>query len=185
MKLRLLTASVICLLLAVALSCSNGGITDPTDPDVVIYESFEKDGRPSLAGWSPDDTTSHIKFSRDVPPGGGNWSLAIEPDWAPGFYLACKIAPALQGTNRYRLSFWARTTDSPGFARLNFNEADSSVVRRFILIADAAWSPYSVVDTIAANAGDSILVGLSGGFAEVWVDPSYTYFDLVKLEKLD
>ena len=68
-------------------------------------------------------------------------------------------------------------------AHLNFNQADSSVVRRFILITEKVWSMYSVIGTIAADAGDSILVGLSGGSAELSIGPAY--FDLVKLEKLD
>ena len=136
-----------------------------------------------MAGWIPDHTTGYIRFSQDVPPDGGNRSLAVESGWLPEIFLVYKIVPAFRGTNRYKLSFRAKTTDCPGLAHLNFNQADSPVVRRFILITEKVWSMYSVIGTIAADAGDSILVGLSGGSAELSIGPAY--FDLVKLEKLD
>ncbi len=183
MRLSFLRVSLICLLLSAALSCKKDGITEPPcDQIILIDESFEKDGRGSLAGWVPDDTTSHIKFSLDVPPGGGDWSLTIETGWFQIFYVSKKV-PLFRGKNRYRLSFWAKAKYVQGFAYLNLNQGDSSGIRRLISVTDTAWSMYSVIDTISADTGDSILVGLTGGIGQLLIGP--TWYDLVKLEKLD
>jgi hypothetical protein len=182
MKLSFRLVSLVCLLLSGVLSCSKDRITEPPrNQNVMIDESFEKDGRASLVGWLPDDTTAYIKFSPDVPLEGGDWSLTIGAGWVPDIYFVSKKVPLFPGTNSYRLSFWAKSKGMPILYK--FEKADQPSVVRLVYPADTAWSVYSVIDTISADPCDSILVGLSGGSGEVVLGP--TWFDLVKLEKLD
>jgi hypothetical protein len=184
MKLSFLLVSLICLLLPAVLSCSKDHITEPPrDQNVMIDESFEKDGHASLSGWIPDDTTSHIRFSPDVPSGGNSWSLTIDAGWVPEIYFVSKKVPLFRGTNRYRLSFWAKSKGIPIFAYYVFGKADQPHVETLVYPADTAWSIYSVIDTISAGPCDSILVGFSGSTGELVLGP--TWFDLVKLEKID
>ena len=185
MKLSFLPATLMCLLLSVALNCSNGGVTDPTDPDVLIYESFEKNGRPSLSGWFPDDTTTYIRFSQDVPPDGGNWSLAIRAGWAPEVVSVSRKVSLLLGANRYQFSFWAKSEGVPVCGFYAFKKADQFYSYMSCLSpADTTWSVYTIpFGSCCADSTDSVTVGLSGGSTEL--EAGVIYFDLVKLEKLD
>ena len=183
MKLHFLSVSPICLLLSVPLGCSNGGTTkSQPDPNVLIYSSFEENGRPSLAGWFPDDTSSHIQFSRDVPPGGGRWSLSIRNTLRPQDMTVARTAPALPGTTDYGLSFWAKTKGEPGKAILGGKTGETWVARAIRLAADSTWLAYFASLTVDGDTGDSIFVGVSGSSTS---QTGTTYFDLVKLEKLD
>ena len=185
MKRSSVSVTAMCLLLFAASSCttSKDCITKPPpEPNILMYCSFEEDDRPSLAGWWPDDTTSHMDFSRNVPPNGGSWSLSIRNALNPSYIRVARTVPALAGTTSYEFSFWARTKGKPGIAELGEKTGPGFVTRAIRLEADTAWVPYSASLTCHGDPGDSILVGLWGASTS---EPGTTWFDLVKLEKVD
>jgi len=183
MKFHLLSVSVICLLLSTALGCSNGGITKPADdPNVLLFCSFEEERGPSLSGWVPDRAPSHVSFSRDVPPNGGRWSLSIDNTWKPSNMTVMRAVPALPGTTHYHFSFWAKARGVPERAMLGGQRGNIAILEPIGLKADSSWLPYSKLFTADGDTGISIVIGLSGSST---YESGTTYFDLVKLEKLD
>ncbi len=57
-----------------------------------------------------------------------------------------------------------------------------SVVRKSQLVVDSTWTYHAIVDTIAANENDSLIVGLGGG--AIGTTTGVTWFDLCSLEQL-
>ena len=165
-------------------SCNN-----PTEPGTTIpiqlipNSSFEIDGGPSLEGWRISDTAA-VRLIEAAPTNGGRWSLRFEASPFPGGY-AYFIAPAEQGKHQYRFSLWVkRSGNTLGAAGLSFNPRDTrSVLLNILPISDTVWTFHSFLDTIAANAQDSIRVLSIGGNNEE--GPGQSFFDLCKLERLD
>ncbi len=167
------------------LSCENS--VDPhngSNEDLIQNSSFEIDGNPSLNGWIyksnfPTDTL-YTTFSNDIPPSGGNWSVLLRVGDRQVKYLQTKIA-APAGTNRYRLSVWAKGSLSEqgnsGFVSLALNKTD---IKR-IAEADNTWKYYESIDTISANIGDTLTVTLFSGAS---ARSQSSYFDLCRLELL-
>jgi hypothetical protein len=182
MKLGFVPATLTGLLLSVALSCSNGGVTNPTEnPNVLIYSSFEENGRPSLSEWFPDVATSHIGFSRDVPPRGGRWSLSIKNSFGPSARAVRRSVPAFPGKITYQLSFWAKGEGRPGYALVFEDKPGFQYVTPVNVAANGKWSKYSGSVIIQGDPGDSVLVYLSGRLESA---AGTTYFDEVILEAL-
>lgn len=165
------------------LSCENS--VDPhngSNEDLIQNSSFEINGNPSINGWIyksnfPTDTL----FTNDVPPSGGNWSVLLQVGDRQLKRLQTKIAvPA--GTNRYRLSVWAKAyssipISSSGFVSLELN----NTYIKNIAGADTTWKYYESIDTISANKGDTITVTLNSGTA---YGIRLSYFDLCRFELL-
>jgi len=90
---------------------------------------------------------------------------------------------APEGTHGYALSFWAKRVYVGGWVEFILEQPDSSVVRKTTIISDSTWTFYSLLDTLPANDGDSFTVKLTGGWSEL--AGGETFYDLVRLEKLD
>lgn len=157
-------------------SCKETTVEPTTPVNEISNPSFEVDGKPSIAGWSQSDT-SFIKFSGDVPPGGGNWSVSIETIWGTS-RIRTNIQPD-NGTHRYYLSTWSKIQGVGGEIYLILN----NTVRKKIFVADTIWNVYTIIDTISAKSGDTITIQLSGGFSQLRTGK--TYFDLCTFQKLD
>ncbi len=179
------TTLVAIILTAVQLS---GGCHQTTGPEplggfnLLTNPSFEYYGSGSLNQWYPKDTTV-LHFSSSVPPNGGSWSIAISNTWFPGYAIRQTI-PATPGSHVYRLSCWSKGDGVMGGFWLSVKKAGEigSVVRKSQLVVDSTWTYHAIVDTIAANDEDSLIVGLGGG--AIGTTTGVTWFDLCSLEQL-
>ena len=156
----------------------------PSGTNLLRNSSFESNGSPSLQGWWVMDS-SDVQFVQDTPSGGGSWSIKLESVWGlPPFvpFVRSTIASP-PGTHQYRFSLWAKVIGVGGSAFFMVKTPDTLITRRSIMIADTAWTSYSVLDTLTTDAGDSLLVVLSGGFSHLL--PGQTFYDLCSLEELE
>ncbi len=166
------------------LSCENSVDTqNGSNEDLIQNSSFEIDGNPSINGWTFfHPIQKEFKcFSNEVPPYGGKWSvyLPLVGDRIVS-HLQTKIA-APAGTNRYRLSVWAKAWSVPGgssgFVSLGLNTTNI----KSIICTDTTWQYYESIDTITANKGDTITVMINSG---TQYRSRSSYFDLCRLELL-
>ena len=164
-------------------SKSRDTISAPSgDENLLINSSFEINDIPSLQGWFVSDTSA-VHFSGDAPPDGGSWSISIASAWVPSVYSISTTTAASEGNYRYELSLWAKKQFDGGWADLILYRLDTCYVRKTIVISDSTWTTYTSLDTLFANEGDSLIVVLTGAAGQVVVGE--TFFDLVRLEKLD
>lgn len=167
------------------LTCSKSGdtIVGPSwDGNLLSNSSFEINGIPSLQGWFVSDTSA-VHFSADAPQDGGSWSISIAPAWVPSVYSISTTTAASEGNHRYELSLCAKKQFDGGWAQLILYRQDTCYVRKTVRISDSTWTSYTSLDTLFANEGDSLIVVLTGAAGEVAFGE--TFFDLVRLEKLD
>ncbi len=181
--MRIIISITIYMLICFALSCeSSVDSSNGLNEDLIQNSSFEIDGNPTINGWIyksnfPTDTL----FTNDAPPSGGNWSVLLQVGDRQLKRLQTKIA-APAGTNRYRLSVWAKAyssipISSSGFVSLELNKTTI----KNIAGADTTWKYYESIDTISAKKGDTITVTLNSGTA---YGIRLSYFDLCRFELL-
>lgn len=111
------------VLAALGLGLSIGGIsckgTGPTAPattknNLITNQWFERNGKPSLAGWDVLDT-AYAKVVPDSLPAGGRYALWLAPAWCipdPCFMGGSATAKAygLNGSLAFNLSFYEKNT---------------------------------------------------------------------------
>ncbi len=188
MKQSKFIPGLIILLLALAApGCKESGSGsiengEESSGNLLLNPSFESNGAPSLEHWSVQDT-SRVRFSPDVPPGGGSYSVAIAVDWAPPAFVRTAVA-APAGAHRYRLSWWGKSEQIAGAAYLGIQKPDTLILfyPHGGLTIDSTWTEYSLLDTIATETGDKLVITLSGGISQ-W-SGGKTYYDLCSLEIL-
>lgn len=182
------TYRTLLIVVAVALidccSDSSDGIINITPEENLIgNSSFEFNGAQSLEGWVVENA-NRVAFSDDVPESAGEWSVGIEPGWVPESYIISYLIAAPEGTHNYRFSFWAKRESINSVVRLWVKKPDVNLIVRVIGISSSYWVHYStVITSMNAQSGDTIVVELDGGSAEV--STGSTKYDLVKLIKLD
>ena len=182
--------SCLLILALVLLACresSNTVTLPPSSTDnLLINGTFEVNSTPTLVGWRANSSdTALVAFSTDAPPDGGRYSVRLKNVWTfPGEVMA--VLPTSLGTHRYRLSGWGRSSPQPtaqGFMRLSLQNSGVVFSSKESFFSDSTWTLYSFTDTVTAAIGDSIHVILSGALDQFTT--GYTFFDLLKLEKLD
>ena len=184
MLYRYLSACILFFLTLVVLSCSKDAVTRSSlDTNILFYSSFEKICRPSLDGWYPDSTTIYMEFSRDVPSNGGFWSLSINNTLKPQDMRVMGETSTLSGTTSYRFSFWAKAKGVPGHAMLGARRTGHAYAMKAIGVeSDSTWIQYSDSLTVDGDTNVYVVFGLSGRST---YSSGTTWFDLVKLEKID
>jgi hypothetical protein len=65
---------------------------------------------------------------------------------------------------------------------LALKQAGSTRALTGLIVADSTWHHYSLLDTVTANAGDSLVITLSGGSSQL--QTGTTYYDLCRLERI-
>jgi len=165
----------------------NVSIVSPSPPlELISNSSFESNGIFSLNGWT-SILRPLIDSVRDVPPGGGTWSLAIHGE--NGVQLAGFVevtVPVPIGTHIYKFSVWTKHDDTIGVGGVVSLYLPGVGPERAVNVfhaSDTAWTLQSVIDTLTTTPSD---------FFEVWLTGSYmspindrTLFDLVKLEVIE
>ena len=179
MKLKLLIRLSFILFAFIIFGCTQDDPTEPTEENTLLSTSFENNGRFSAEGWTLPDLSDS---SNDVPSGGGVFSLELEASQPPEVYAQIKV-PVKTQFNKFKLSFWSKSTavtsNIYGKAILSLVRNGSVIQSASISVDDIIWKDYSIQDTFTVATGDSFMIQLSGGIAQLLSGRSY--FDLCTL----
>jgi len=124
--------------------------------------SFTINGVFSLQSWN-ESADSLIRSSTDVPQNGGAYSVAITPGagFVEGAIYQTIAAPA--GSHVYNFSVWGKIQNAGGIVYINvlhYSPPSPPVIIGGPAVSSPAWQEYYATDTISANIGDSIRIGL-------------------------
>ncbi len=149
-------------------------------PNRLIASSFETEGTASIDNWkSPGPPI--VKFSRDVPQEGGNFSIFLKARSLGAF--VSKEVDAINGKHNYRLTYWSKSTEDPGSLSIFNVKGNTKTLIKAQNITVDKWTKYSFVFQVNAANGEKIQILLGGSD---FVSPQgYTFFDLITLENLD
>ena len=174
------------LLALIQLSCTKsvvGPIPQPGE-SLILDWSFERDGQPTLEGWritNPSVTT----LVREPAPGGGEWSLGLEADWAPTTGFVTMPILGVRDGDVLRLSAFVRAVDGQGGGSISLSVGPSYGLQRsrakWASTASTSWTLLSVQDTVSLAPGDTVWVALSSFHTEV--TRRQGRFDLVVLKR--
>ena len=161
-----------------------GPIPQPAE-ELILDGSFERNGEPTLEGWritNPSVTT----LVRDPAPGGGDWSLALDADWAPTTgYVTMPILGVRDG-DVLRLSAFVRAADAEGGGSIALVVGPSYGLQldraKWGHTSSASWTRLSVQDTVQLAPGDTVWVALSSFHTEIMRRQGR--FDLVSLRRI-
>jgi len=178
---------VAALLTLMQLSCTKSVVRPIPQPaeELILDGSFERDGKPTLNGWritNPTVTT----LVREPAPGGGEWSLALEADWAPTTgYVTMPILRVRDG-DVLRLSAFVRAVDADGGGSIALSVGPSYGLRlnrgKWAYASSTSWTLLSVQDTVSLAPGDTVWVALSSFHTEI--TRRQGRFDLVSLRRI-
>lgn len=178
---RIINISFFVLLLMFQ-SCSDNSVNQPAPAENLISNwSFEKNGQPIIEGWVLNPNGKY-SFSNTAPEGGGMYSIQLDCNWGIPNEIRTSV-PAYWGNTKYEFSLLSRKEDFGGYFSINIKRSDSLITLNKINIDSDSWRIYSVFDSIQTKKNDSLVIILAGGFSQVLTGK--TYFDLVRLEKLD
>ena len=156
----------------------------------IVNGSFELDGQSSLDGWS---FTCHGGVSfQEAPPGGGTWSLKLEPGNVQGCFpsVATQTVPGIQSGEVWRLTAWVRQDTATFTVASLYWQIVPSGGTSGTLPADTTtargWTQLTVVDTLFLAPGDSAMIVLDAGrTGGPELEGSGYLFDLVSAERID
>jgi hypothetical protein len=156
---------------------------------MILDSSFEVDSSFSLDEWE-DTGTSEPRFSSDVPPGGGLFSVTWLHGWT--FGRLEKVVPVQEGTHMYLLSCWAKAPPlcpepscrNTGWIEFELERGNigTSELLLFALVKDSTWTEYSLTIAIDSAGSDSLRVILTCPYSQDLF--GYVFFDLVTIEQL-
>ena len=152
---------------------------------VILHESFERDGKPTLDGWRVANP-SLATLVRQPAPGGGTWSLGLEADWAPTTgYITMPILGIRDG-DVLKLSAYVRAVNAEGGGSIGLSVGPSyglwgSRTKR-AYTTNTSWTLLTVQDTISLAHGDTVWVSLSSFNTEIMRRAGQ--FDLVTLSRI-
>ena len=162
-----------------------GPIPQPAEK-LILDSSFERDGLPTFEGWriaNPSVTT----LVREPAPGGGEWSLGLEADWAPTTGVVTRPILGVRDGDVLRLSAFVRAVDVEGGGAIGLSIGPSYGLRtnraKWASTDGTAWTLLSVQDTVSLGPADTVWVALTSGGAEV-APRSQGRFDLVVLSRI-
>ena len=181
MKNKLRTKLAALILLAIFISgCTEEETTAPTDENLLLSTSFEKNGQASSEGWTLPPGS---EFSTNVPPNGGSYSLVLEATQPPENYAFIKV-PVKTNYTINQLTFWAFSSGVSsniyGRAILSLFRNGSQVKSSSVIVDGIVWKSYSIRDTFNVAAGDSFMVQFTAGVSQLL--SGKTYFDLCQLQ---
>lgn len=174
-------------LLTLQLSCSKSVVGPiPAPPGELIFDgSFERDRQPTLEGWriaNPSVTT----LVPEPAPGGGEWSLGLEADWAPTTGYVTMPIPGIRDGDVLRLSAFVRAVDADGGGSITLSVGPSYGFRqnraKRAATSSTTWTYLSVQDTVSLGPGDTVWVALSSFDTEI--TRRQGRFDLVSLRRI-
>jgi len=165
--------------------------TGPEISDVkgkILYQfSFENNNYDtSLQGWK----SPNYSFSKDVPPGGGVWSLQLTPGWIPQQGYAEHSVKLDSGNYQLKFKSETRVVNNStnalggGYIRLIKRSISATNTTKDNILAEkqftnTTWKIHAVLSSVHIGAGDLIVIQVSAGATELvtWS----TLFDNVML----
>ena len=188
-----LPAAFAAALLVLQLSCSKSAVGPiapedpiPEPPRGLIFDgSFEHDGQPTLDGWRITNA-SVTTLVPEPAPGGGEWSLGLEADWAPTTGYVTMPIPGIRDGEVLRLSAFVRAVDQDGGGSITLSVGPSYGLQRnrakCTSTSSTSWTYLSVQDTVSLGPGDTVWVALSSPNTEI--TRRQGRFDLVSLRRI-
>ncbi len=170
------------VLMLITLSCSKkeNPVNPPSDSNVILNSSFEKNGVPDNDGWTISARPLG-EITTDAPPGGETYCLKLEAS-NPGGMATIKV-PVVTNKQVYNFIFWAKTNQPSSSAFFDLIRNGQIQNSEELNIMDTTWTEYSLVDTLQVMSGDSIRITFSERLSPLQFFESY--FDLVKVETVD
>ena len=160
-------------------SCEEETVT-PTEENLLLNSSFEKDGNPAAVGWT---LPAGSEFSTDVPANGGSYSLLLNSSAPPETFAYIKV-PVKTNYTVNKLSFWAKGT---GISSSIYGKAILTLIRNgvqlksdTVFVDQIVWRNFSIQNTYDVAQGDSFLVRFSGGASQLF--SGKTFFDVCQLQ---
>ena len=139
-----------------------------SDRNLLPNGSFESGGRPTLEGWRVNNGAL-TSLVAEPAPGGGNWSLELEADWAPtSGYITAPI-PDLRNGDVLQLSAYLRALSTDGGGAIGIAVGKSyELAQHFkhVESTDTSWTQVSLQDTVSIAEGDTVWVVLSSFHTE-------------------
>jgi hypothetical protein len=194
-RISILT-TLLCILIV---GCKKDQPTQPTNsidqPNLITNGSFESNGIPTMQGWNmiwPPDSSQlrHIRYSTDIPPNGGAWSIVVDSLYKSRIRLATYV-DLPQVNHKYKLSFWAMAQNLSTDVSLMVTGKGWLVSSgKFVAVTDSVWKKYTItseyLDSAYQEVPDSIRV------FQIMLSIDYNpinygkaNFDLIKLEQTD
>ena len=165
--------------------CSEKAVRPMGNENLLANGSFESQGTPMLDGWLPADSQL-AEIIQEAAPGGGQYALRLEADWAPTRGFVTTPVPDLGDGDIVRLSAYVRAVGTEGGGSISLLTGSSSDLRtlreKHVATTDTVWTYLSVADTMSLNPGDSVWVRLSSPHTEI--ESRVGLFDLVELVRL-
>ena len=170
------------LLLFSALLLGDAAVT-PAPLNLLFNGSFESGGEPSLAGWRAGNPNLASAVAPGAP-GGGEWALQLEADWAPTLGFVTQRIEGLRDGDIVLLRADVKAMDQAGGGVISLLVGDSpwGARAKWAASSSGTWTALSVVDTLELAPGDSVWVQLSSFHTENW--PRVGLFDSASLSVL-
>ena len=172
------TISTLLMVTTLFFSCEK--VEEEPEPIVLVsHGSFEMEGTFTTDGWITNNTSS----DPNTPVNGGVWSLRIDPDLVPEEGYADFIMNGLEGSKKYKLTACINSFDNwPGSVSLRKVDSGGGVT---VLASESsdenAWILKTLDINTTFNAGDQLVIRLSGGSTEAPAPSKYVLFDLIEL----
>jgi hypothetical protein len=174
MALVLLTAFL--LLAGAAVAFAQGG------PNLLVNGSFETVDGPSLDGWQIG-APELISIDSPGAPGGGDWALQLEVDWAPPSAFVFQKIEGLRDGDIVDLRAEVKAVGEGGGGMLFLVTGNSpwGTPAKSASSLSETWTTLGVADTLELAEGDSVWVRLSAVPGEVVPPGALGLFDSVSL----
>lgn len=171
------TTSTLLLLITLMVSCQKEDEI-PEDIVLVSHGSFELEGTFTTDGWVTNNTSS----DPNAPVNGGVWSLKIDPAITPDEGFA-DFSMDVEGQKKYKLTACINSFDNwPGSVSLLQRSSGGDITVLATESSDEnAWILKTLEINTTFNAGDQLVIHLSGGSTETPAASKYVLFDLIEL----
>lgn len=148
--------------------------------NIVLLSSFEDSDGASYDGWT-NPGPPFVKLANDAPQEGGHYSIFLKARSQGA--VVYKSTPAIEGTHNYKLTFWSKATEDPGYLELYLVKGTSLVNKKVLRPEGNIWTKYTIEAQYTAAAGDSLEIKMNG--SSFRVPQGFTYFDFILLERMD
>jgi hypothetical protein len=139
-----------------------------TSTNLILNGSFESGGVPSLEGWQAGNPALATLVAPGSP-GGGDWGLRLDADWAPTLGYVTQAVHGIQSGDivELRAEVKAMGLDGGGAIRIVVGQDFWQGRVRSVATDSEEWTTLSVVDTLEIEEGDSVWVQLTSFHTEV------------------
>ena len=180
MKTLFTTIGLLTIFAATSCRKDNAIVPSGANENLITDSSFESNGQPSFQGWTGQSKT--YSFVNDVPTGGGQWSLQLEPCWFPCEGYAETFVTGFNGNYTFKLICDTKAINWTGQIILRKqNQSGTTIDLTKISFNNPAWTTVSLTTNVSLQTTDKLVVHLSAGGTEV--ANGQVLFDKINLQK--